>query len=486
MNVEMTTGDVLNVVFRQKAKLIGVFAVCVLGAIAYDVLATPQYAVNASLLINLASSVPLQGQPNDTRAPATEETEQDIINSYKAILQGHDLVLRALRKVGIAKVYPQIVSNPPARMTIEDAAVLAVGNDLFVDNPHSTDLLTMTLINPDPHVGLDLVRALIQGFIDKRGNVISNPQAGFLSQQVTAAKAELNQAQAELQQFRLRTNVSDVSRALDEISDQKLGLQSKLRDAEQSLNGLQMQRQALARRLDHTIASNVQLYSDDDLRYRSLDDAHSKLTELRLQRSELLRNYAPTSEPVVRNQAQIDLIDGTLAQFNTQKSSRMGANPVYQEIQTDVTRLDGQIASAAAARDIITRQIAAVEATLRQLQQQRGTYLDLQRRYELADQQYRDYVHSMEQAATDDSLHQASITDVSLVEPPSFASKPVRPRRLINLLMGAVLGLIGGFMAALAAELADDRISQPDQLARKIKVPLLLTLPRVSDGRGAV
>jgi chromosome segregation ATPase len=97
--------------------------------------------------------------------------------------------------------------------------------------------------------------------------------------------------------------VSDVSRALDEISDQKLGLQSKLRDAEQSLNGLQMQRQALAGRLDHTIASNVQLYSDDDLRYRSLDDAHSKLTELRLQRSELLRNYSPTSEPVVRNQA---------------------------------------------------------------------------------------------------------------------------------------------------------------------------------------
>jgi tyrosine-protein kinase Etk/Wzc len=486
MNVEMSAGDVLHVAFRHKVKLIGVFAACVFGAVDYNLFATPQYAVNASLLINLSSSVPLQGQPGDSRAPATEETEQDIINSYKAILQGHDLVLRALQKVGIAKVYPELVSDPPARMTIEDAAVLAVGVDLFVDNPRSTDLLTMTLINPDAHVGLDMVSALIQGFIDKRGNVISNPQAGFLSQKVTAAKAELDVAQEDLQQFRIRYNVSDVGRALDEISDQKLALESKLRDAEQSLAGLQMQRQALADGLGHSIARNVQLYSDDDLRYRSMDDAHTKLTELRLQQSELLRNYAPSSEPVVRNQAQINLIDRTLKQYNTQKSSRVGANPVYQDIQTDMTRVEGQIANARATHDAITRQISAVDETLRQLQQSHGSYLDLQRRYELAEQQYRDDVHSMEQAATDDSLHRASITDVSLVEPPTFASKPVRPRRLINVLMGAVLGLIGGFMAAIVAELADDRISQPYQLGRKIKVPVLQTLPTVSPGRGSV
>lgn len=65
-------------------------------------------------------------------------------------------------------------------------------------------------------------------------------------------------------------------------------------------------------------------------------------------------------------------------------------------------------------------------------------------------------------------------------------TRPVRPKRLLNLLLGLLFGLVGGIGLAVAMDLADTSLKTPDDLSFQGKVPLLGHIPRMDGARGSL
>jgi capsular polysaccharide biosynthesis protein len=56
--------------------------------------------------------------------------------------------------------------------------------------------------------------------------------------------------------------------------------------------------------------------------------------------------------------------------------------------------------------------------------------------------------------------------------------EPVRPRKLVNLVIGLLLGLVSGAGLALAAEALRRTIRTPRDVARELHLPVMGMIPR--------
>jgi hypothetical protein len=67
----------------------------------------------------------------------------------------------------------------------------------------------------------------------------------------------------------------------------------------------------------------------------------------------------------------------------------------------------------------------------------------------------------MEQARIDRQLEAEHISNVGVVQPASYEPRPIRPRRMVNLLLGLGAGLFGGLALPLVVEQFGGRPAPP-------------------------
>jgi uncharacterized protein involved in exopolysaccharide biosynthesis len=107
------------------------------------------------------------------------------------------------------------------------------------------------------------------------------------------------------------------------------------------------------------------------------------------------------------------------------------------------------------------------EARLEQLAREISSARELRDRFQLQQEGFE---------ITEDLLAQ---TNFQLVEPAKMPYSPVWPVRRELALMGALAGLILGIAAAVAAELFDRSIRDPDEIEQQLELPVIGTIPKI-------
>jgi uncharacterized protein involved in exopolysaccharide biosynthesis len=100
----------------------------------------------------------------------------------------------------------------------------------------------------------------------------------------------------------------------------------------------------------------------------------------------------------------------------------------------------------------------------------------LEREVDIADLEYREYMARHQRADISAAMDASRVSNVSVVQPASFSSKPVAPRRVLNLMLSILIGVFGGIGIAYFAELLDESIKSRDDVARRLGLPVLMTL----------
>ena len=170
-------------------------------------------------------------------------------------------------------------------------------------------------------------------------------------------------------------------------------------------------------------------------------------------------------------------------------STRLGPNhPQYQqqasEVQALRARVNGEIGRVVAGVQNVTAQNRARESSLlAALAEQRKKVVEmrdaknqafvLQRDVETAQKAYeaalgRHLVNKVESGARQ--------TNVTLLNPAIEPSDPSKPRRMINILLGFVIGTVLGLGAVFLLELLDRRVRSTNDLEAGLDVPLLGSL----------
>jgi succinoglycan biosynthesis transport protein ExoP len=78
------------------------------------------------------------------------------------------------------------------------------------------------------------------------------------------------------------------------------------------------------------------------------------------------------------------------------------------------------------------------------------------------------------------------VNNISLVDPPNEPRSPIRPRVIVNLSVGVLLGLLVGIILATLREFMDSSIKTPEDVEKKLGVTFLGLLPEIPDDKTPV
>jgi uncharacterized protein involved in exopolysaccharide biosynthesis len=172
-----------------------------------------------------------------------------------------------------------------------------------------------------------------------------------------------------------------------------------------------------------------------------LTDAHPKMQQMR--------------EQVATAKAVLD------AEERDRKHVTKEPARLYQQAESALLSEEPSLASLQAQTEQLRGQLAGVRQELAAFNEHEMHIAALQREVDLLETDYRKYSANMEQAQIDQQLEAQHMSNIGVVQPASYEPRPVRPRTMMNLLLGIATGLFGGLALPLVLEQFGGRPALP-------------------------
>ena len=186
------------------------------------------------------------------------------------------------------------------------------------------------------------------------------------------------------------------------------------------------------------------------------DSSAQRLTELRMEREDLLSRYTEDSRAVKAIDTRIAQLEEYLqSRDGLSGTTRRGPNPVYQQIEQAAANLEAEAQSLALQGAELRRQLTGVEARLSRLNDLAPEWQELQRRKALMEANVENFsVREIEERALAE-ISNTSPDSVRVLEParvPLKGSSLKMPVAALAFLFAAFTAFLAGLLRALTRE----------------------------------
>lgn len=451
--------EVVLQLWRAKWLMIAVFLpIFLLGLLAAFRMPT-EYEARSRLYVRLGEESVYRPRVGDQGAGATPEQEQLILAELE-ILQSPVVAERALAHFPIARVYPDLTEAMEAEMADApasehdqiaeetfQAAVATLGKSLKAGAAPKTPVIAAVLTHEDPALSAELLNAVIGAYLNYRTEVLDAGGGDSLTQQRKKFEAELLQTEDEIRAFLRRNTIGDfeserqtAQQLYATISGELLTNQSRASAVEGQLD---IYNQQLAR-----MEPQQDMYVEDS--------SAQRLTELRMEREDLLSRYTEDSRAVKAIDTRIAQLEDYLqSRDGLSGTTRRGPNPVYQQIEQAAANLEAEAQSLALQGAELRRQLTSVEARLSRLNDLAPEWQELQRRKALMEANVENFsVREIEERALAE-ISNTSPDSVRVLEParvPLKGSSLKMPVAALAFLFAAFTAFLAGLLRALTRE----------------------------------
>lgn len=481
-------GQLLAIIWRRRLWVVGTLIVALAIAAMYTLRKESTYISTMQLLVE-PNYQGKQGQGLENEFADNNKVEVDTATQI-SLMQSSELAKRAM--ASLRSLYPDLNPNNPGSVGAFKGA-LKVGQVSAGDkNNSATKIFQVSYTDNDPVRTQKILEALQKVYLDynlEQQKLRLVRGLSFVNEQLPGIKRTLQEAEAELEEFRLREELIDPDSqakfqadALNRIRQEQQTnrvqlreLQSRYASIQQQL-GLSSQAAVMASRLSQSS------------RYQSLLNEIQKTDLLLVQQRVRFKDQTPFVQQLLnQRQRQLALLQveaqrvlgnrGTIAGrpgeglLSAGQLSGLDLTLVNQFVETQMSL------QAAMTRD---RSLAGIEqqvrAELQRFPALMAKYGRLQPEVDLS----RDTLKQLLKAQQDIGLEIArGGFDWQVVEAPQFGAK-TGPNRNRDLMLGAVVGLILGMAAAFAREAMDDAVHTSDDLQKQVPVPLLGLVPELT------
>jgi uncharacterized protein involved in exopolysaccharide biosynthesis len=161
-------------------------------------------------------------------------------------------------------------------------------------------------------------------------------------------------------------------------------------------------------------------------------------------------------------------------------------NPVYEQLTVELALEESQARSLESRQQEVEAKFSEAHQQLTALNLLEAESASLERRVEVARQEFDIYARKRGEARVIDELGQHAISDVVVSQPASLQLRKHSPRGSIILPIGLAFA---AFAALLAVLIADRKnligFSSPAEIEEALNIPVLATIPRVHSSRVA-
>jgi polysaccharide biosynthesis transport protein len=392
-------------------------------------------------------------------------TDAEYLETQSQIMQGDTLAVTVIRKLQLDRnstFMGKIDADTLNSVNLKSADVqaltptegIALGkfkDNLKVKRDTASRLILVNFTSPDPQLAALVSNTLVQSFIDSsfqtRHDAVMK-SSEWLSRQLDDIRKKMEDSTQALTDFQRSTGMADVDANKSTVSEH-MG--------------------ELSRQQTQAQAERIQIQA-------------------------MLKNVSnPDSLPEVRSNQVVQQLSQKLAEQKAALAQALvvyGANhPTARKLRSEVDELQSQVdgqkkailnsmrASYAAATARETLMAAELKGTGQEMSKV-ARYSALKKEVEANVDLYNSLYGKIKEAGI--SAASKSV-DIQVVDPARVPDDPIRPRRLLNLLVGLAAALFGGIGLAFICEEFDNKLHSPEDIRRWIGSANISIIPMISE-----
>src|SRR5437867_435589 len=475
--------DYWQVVAKHKWKIIACFAAAVIVTAVIVFSMRPIYTAKVTLLIERKE--PQVVNIKQVLSESAEGEESSYYESQYQILKSRSLAAEVIKGQGldknpeftspggdgnfIAQLIAQVWDKPvawfmsflpqPAAVKSTDLAGVnsglldAYGGMLNIEPVKRSRLVKIAISAPNPVLAAKIANAHAEGYV-RQGFTLraeANEEARkFLEGKLGELKDRVQRSEEALNRFRRGKGIISLDDKENIVVDRLADLNRRLTEAEAERIGLEAQARLIRQRDYNSLPAVI----GNGL----IQGLKSPVVQLEAEHAKLAAQFLPGYPRLAQVKAQLEETRSKLAQQI--RSVVEGINSAYfaalGKERALKLQMDKQKSDALALKD------ASVE------------YAILAREADTNKQLYDSVLGRFKEINVAGEI---PASNVSILDRAEIPRQPSKPNKRLNLMLGALLGLMGGLGLALLLEHLDNTLRTPEEVERYLRLPNLVVVP---------
>ena len=439
-------GDVYRAFSRHKKKAVLFFCAVFAGTVLFTLLVPRQYKSEGKLFVRLGREnatldpTATLGQNPIVAIPQSRERE---INSVVEILHSRTRVEKVVDALG-----PKEIIGRDDR----EKAIRRVAKKLKIEAAKKSSVINVTFRGPTPELCQSVVAKLIDTYLDEHGRLNrTHGSHEFFVEQTRRLREKLSRNEAALRDLKNETGLASPAAQRKQLVTRIGRLEDDLLKTEE----LRAVEEANVRQLRRKAASlpDTQVEETSGFGDEGTNRMRERFYALQLRQKEAQSKYTDEHPKMRQVHEQIAAARKILEQ-EEKTLKRVTREPGRLRQAAELALLVGEpkLASLEAQSGQLKSQLAVVRLQLIKLNEDELRVAAAQREVDLLETDYRKYSTNLEQTRIDRQLEVQRMSNISVVQPASFEPLPVRPRILLNLLLGLCAAALGGLALPLAID----------------------------------
>lgn len=325
--------------------------------------------------------------------------------------------------------------------------------------PGPSTVLKISYRDPDPvramHVANAIAKAYQEKRVERRSKEAQQTEA-FLAEQLEKVRESLGASEKMLGEYKTKEGIVELSKSAESLVERIAELEK-----ERVLISLDL---------------------------RSTENLYRRLIESQRSNREFILSAASSPDPIIGQLAQ------TLSQLEVRRQAMLKE---FTERHPEVVAIDSQIAELRnrilltvknsidglkKREETIEKAIRENEAGLKKLPGAERELAIITRSFKTNEEIYLLLLKKYEEARI---AKAATVANMDILDPAIFPLFPIKPKLMINIPLGAAIGLIFGCFLAFFQEYLDDSIKNEEDVREAVNLPVFATIPHdlPSDGR---
>jgi uncharacterized protein involved in exopolysaccharide biosynthesis len=466
--------DFLSILFKRKVAILTIFLATVITVTVGSFLMSPTYQAESSLLVKFGREFIYRSEVGD-KAPMIAFNQEEAINSEINILTSRDIIEQVIKTIKLENIYPGLMKNPPSRMTPLEAAVNTFQKKLTAEGIKKSSVIEVSFQHEDPKVAARAVNLLVEFFKEKHLQVHSGMESNFLESQANLYDQELKSSENRLEDFRQKNRVFSLDEQRSLLLKQRTELDTTLKNTRNRIDE-QSKKLASLRGQMKTLLADKNRFTQTE-RDKIIVEARAKLLTLQLSEQDLASKYPDTNRMLVNVRKEIQIIRDFLKEQEEAIGGKVEtSNPVYQEAEKQALNAEAEEASLRSKAATLLLQIGQLDNEIKTMDLREKELKDLNREVSTNEMNYKTYREKKEEARISDEMNRQKLANISVIQTAVVPSKPIKPKKTLNILLSIILGAVSGLGFAFLSEYMGQGLSTPEAAEKRLGLPVLTTV----------
>lgn len=483
---QVSLADYLRILYRGRWLIASSFLVVLSATILYTFTTAPTY--QASVTIIIESTGAMERSFFDFSYLGNQNT---MIANQMEILKSRSVAERVIKRLNLSEVRDSLKIFQPNELgeyLSFRTMVEVLQNSMEVEHKRDTDIITLTCSAGSPFEAAYLANTIADEF--QQQNVEANKSEvtelrQFLEGQVSRKYVDLTNSEEALRNYQETQKVASLDQETSELVSRLAQVESELESARVTLQAKLEQKSSLQEKLEERKQSLPKDLSEISTPYlQSLQEQLAQVVADRTVYVTAVESEAQTTNKAFYQQS-IKQYDDRIAalkeklqeEANKITAASMVTNPLQlsQDIVIKLLTLDGEIKAETAKINALQEVLVTYNARLENLPEKVLELARLERRRQVDEQTYLLMTQKLEETKIQEN---AQARNVRIIDKALAPLAPVSPKKKLNLMLGALIGIGLGVGLTFLIEYFDTSVKTHEELER-MGFNILSAIPRI-------